>query len=237
MTRFKIFVVIAALTLTATANAQIGSGIVFDPTNYKNALLRYLQLQKQLLELQKAYALAQQQTQQLPQLAGRFKTSFSDWRSYTAPNTYGNTSAWVNAVNTGSNPLQAYRQIVPAVAAAAPTEQHMAAIWKEQYGELELENARNIQNLQLIGDLRSRATQNQQALQRLADDSQNTSQSMNTQIAVLNKINVGNVILAQEVQDTNQLLLTLLEQITLQSADVQRQRANALNNTARGQSF
>ncbi len=38
-----------------TATAQFGSGIVFDPTNYNNALLRYYQLQQHLIELQKSY--------------------------------------------------------------------------------------------------------------------------------------------------------------------------------------
>jgi len=39
-----------------TASAQLGSGIVYDPTNYHNALLRYYQLQQHLLQLQKSYA-------------------------------------------------------------------------------------------------------------------------------------------------------------------------------------
>ena len=35
-----------------TATAQLGSGIVYDPTNYHNALLRYYQLQQHLIQLQ-----------------------------------------------------------------------------------------------------------------------------------------------------------------------------------------
>jgi hypothetical protein len=35
-----------------TATAQLGSGIVYDPTNYQNALQRYYQLQQHLLQLQ-----------------------------------------------------------------------------------------------------------------------------------------------------------------------------------------
>ena len=34
-----------------TASAQFGFGIVYDPTNYANALLRYAELQQQLVQL------------------------------------------------------------------------------------------------------------------------------------------------------------------------------------------
>jgi len=45
------------------AFAQLGSGVVFDPTNYKNAVLRYLQLQQQLQQLRQSYSLYMQQYQ------------------------------------------------------------------------------------------------------------------------------------------------------------------------------
>jgi hypothetical protein len=52
----KVLVLVLIMGLAVgTASAQLGSGIVYDPTNYQNALLRYYQLQKHLLELQKTY--------------------------------------------------------------------------------------------------------------------------------------------------------------------------------------
>src|SRR5258708_7715863 len=46
--------ILAALLLVPVASeAQLGGGVVYDPTNYHNALLRYYQLQKHLVELQK----------------------------------------------------------------------------------------------------------------------------------------------------------------------------------------
>ena len=50
-----LFVLVIGLCV-GTASAQLGSGIVYDPTNYQNALLRYQQLQQHLLQLQKSYA-------------------------------------------------------------------------------------------------------------------------------------------------------------------------------------
>ena len=45
-----IFLLVMALAV-GSASAQLGSGIVYDPTNYHNALLRYYQLQQHLLQL------------------------------------------------------------------------------------------------------------------------------------------------------------------------------------------
>ena len=51
----KILICVLVLGLgVGTATAQFGNGVVFDPTNYHNALLRYYQLQQHLMELQKS---------------------------------------------------------------------------------------------------------------------------------------------------------------------------------------
>jgi len=50
-----LFVLVMALCV-GTASAQFGFGIVYDPTNYSNALLRYYQLQQHLLQLRASYA-------------------------------------------------------------------------------------------------------------------------------------------------------------------------------------
>ena len=50
MRKKKFLVCLVVLVLfVGTASAQLGSGIVYDPTNYSNALLRYQQLQQHLL--------------------------------------------------------------------------------------------------------------------------------------------------------------------------------------------
>ena len=51
----KILICLLVLGLgVSTATAQLGSGVVFDPTNFHNALLRYYQLQQHLVVLQQA---------------------------------------------------------------------------------------------------------------------------------------------------------------------------------------
>src|SRR5438874_11098269 len=92
--------ILIAFTISP-ASAQFGSGIVFDPTNYKNAVLRFLQLQQQLQQLQQTYNLYMQQyqflrgqAQQLQNMVARYRADFAQWSNLTAGNTLRNTSWW-----------------------------------------------------------------------------------------------------------------------------------------------
>src|SRR5215470_14510766 len=119
--KYKIAFITVLLVFTITpASAQLGSGIVFDPTNYKNAVLRYLQLQQQLQQLQQTYALYMQQyqfiraqAQQLQNMPARYRAQFAQWQNLTAANTLGNTSWWVSGINSGNynTAQQGYGQI------------------------------------------------------------------------------------------------------------------------------
>ena len=91
-----------------TASAQFG-GVVYDPTNYHNALLRYFQLQQHLVQLQQTYAkvlshynLALQMARNIENMPARYRAMFSQWRNGSALNTYGNTAGWITGVNTGA---------------------------------------------------------------------------------------------------------------------------------------
>src|SRR5580704_17222281 len=100
----KVLVLMLAVALCiGTASAQFGSGIVYDPTNYQNAILRYQQLQQHLVELQKSYAqitnqlnLAVQMAQFVKNMPARYRALFSQWRNVTSPDTFGNTGSWIS---------------------------------------------------------------------------------------------------------------------------------------------
>ena len=112
------FLVATILILPAVSHAQFG-GIVYDPTNYANALLRYNQLVQQLAQLRQTYQqvlnqynLALQMARNLENMPARYRAVFSQWRNFTASDLYGNTSGWVGAVN-GAGPQSvspAYQQ-------------------------------------------------------------------------------------------------------------------------------
>src|SRR6202790_2737827 len=94
-----------------TASAQFGFGIVYDPTNYANAVLRYSQLVQQLNQLRQTYTqivqqynLAVQMARNLQNMPARYQAQFSQWRNTLAGNTYQNTGTWVNGINSGLFP-------------------------------------------------------------------------------------------------------------------------------------
>jgi cell division protein FtsB len=218
--KHKITIISLALVLTVSpAFAQLGSGIVFDPTNYKNAVLRYLQLQQQLQQLQQTYSLYMQQYQflqgqarQLQGMVGRYRAQFSQWQNLTASNTLGNTSWWVGGINSGDygTAKQGYSQINMTLGNPAGVNTYDSL--KRAYGLEELSDGSTVNGMATIGKLRQNAQQLEIHIKQLEDDSLSSAPDMNTQIAVLNKINAANVLLVRTMQDTNKLLAALLEQ-------------------------
>ena len=86
-------------------------GIVFDPTNYNNAVLRYFQLQQQLVQLQQSYSqlvaqynFAVRMAQSVQNMPSRYEAMFSQWRNVSALDNYGNTGSWVSGINSGQFP-------------------------------------------------------------------------------------------------------------------------------------
>ena len=66
--------------------------IVYDPTNYANALLRYAQLVQQLNQLRATYDqivnqynLALQMSRNLPNMASRYAAIWAPWRNAERP--------------------------------------------------------------------------------------------------------------------------------------------------------
>src|SRR5690349_17966647 len=98
---------VVAMFATQSGFAQFGSGIVYDPTNYHNAVLRYIQLQQHLAQLRQTYTtilqnyqFIQNQARQVQNMA-RYRGKFSPWSPLSAADALGNTGTWVTSVNTG----------------------------------------------------------------------------------------------------------------------------------------
>lgn len=218
--KYRIALLLLLLAYTVSpAFAQFGSGIVFDPTNYKNAVLRYLQLQQQLQQLRQSYNLYMQQYQfiqgqarQLQGMAGRYRAEFSQWQNLTADNTLGNTSWWLNGINSGDygTARQGYGQVNRPLGSPAGVNTYDSL--KQAYGLEELSDGSTINGMATIGQMRRNAQQLELHIKQLEDDSLSSAPDLNTQVAVLNKINASNVLLVRTMQDTNKLLVALLEQ-------------------------
>jgi hypothetical protein len=229
--RAVVILVVASLVLfPAIAQAQFG-GVVFDPTNYANAVLRYNQLVQQLVQLRqtyqqvlKQYNLAILMSKNLENMPARYRATFSEWRSFTATNLYGNTAGWVGAVN-GAGPQSvssAYQQAtIPLLTysqadleAINPADaQNLKAV----YASLQLADGANVSALTTVGNVRENAQSVQQRIANLEQDSLSGDAALNTQIGVLNKINASNVLTLRTLQDSNNLRVAALEQQVLQA--------------------
>ena len=241
----RILAVLLVLGLcVSTASAQFSfGGIVYDPTNYHNAVLRYIQLQQQLLQLRQTYAqilsqynLALRMAQNIRNMPARYRAQFSQWRNVIAPNTYGNTGMWVNGMNTGlaatvntgyhqtTLPLLQYNGQF--LAAMTPDEQTRV---KSQYASVELSDGSNVTAMATMGAIRENAQLIQNQTNNLEQDSFSGDPNLNTEVSVLNKINATNVLTLRTLQDSNKLLLSLLEQNVIAAKQQRDAVANSID--------
>jgi hypothetical protein len=230
MKQSAMLVIAALLVLPAISDAQFG-GIVYDPTNYANALLRYNQLVQQLAQLRQTYQqvlnqynLAVQMSRNLENMPARYRAEFSRWRNFTANDVYGNTGGWVGAVNgSGAQSVApAYqRATIPLLIysqadldAINPSD---ASNLRSAYASLELTDGANVSALTTVGNIRANAQTMQQQVENLEQDSLSGDPALNTEVGVLNKINASNVLTLRTLQDANNLRLAALEQQILQA--------------------
>src|SRR5258708_729245 len=227
-----IFLIAALLFLPVASNAQFGfGGIVYDPTNYHNAGLRYIQLQQQLAQLQQTYQqmwnhyqFALQMLRDLQNMPTRDPAPFSQWRSFTANDLYGNTNAWVGAVNGGgaSSVGPAYQRATTPLLTYSQTDLNAinpadAQNLKSAYASLELTDGANVSALTTVGNIRANSQTVQQQIANLEQDSLSGDAALNTEVSVLNKINASTVLTLRTLQDANNLRVAGLEQQVLQA--------------------
>ena len=243
--RKKILICLLLTVLcVGTASAQFGfGGIVYDPTNYANAVLRYHQLLQQLIQLKQTYQqilnqynLALQMSRNLQNMPARYRAQFSQWRNLTALDNYGNTAAWVNGANSGQaqTVLAGYQQATTQLGPYDPnalsgmTADELARV-KSQYASVELADGINTTALAAIGSIRANTQTLENQLNNLEQDSLSGDPNLNTEVSVLNKINATNVLTLRSIQDSNKLLASLLEQQTVAAKQQREMTTNAIN--------
>ena len=238
MTIRRLLVLIFTLlsTLAPAAHAQ---WTVFDPANYANAVQEFYKLQQAYTtavqtrdQIITAYNLAYQMSQMPQNLAARYKSDFAPWTNLSAANTYGNTSAWVNALNIGgsSSASQAYSSAVVQVqkypaGGYSSLDSATQATVANQYATSELAQGTTTSTLATLGTIRSNSEAFSQKLANLESDTYSTDPSQQTQNALLGKISSATLLQIHSQQDTNQLLAASVEQQLI----AQKQQIDAQN--------
>jgi hypothetical protein len=240
----KIVILVLVMGLcVGTASAQFGFSIVYDPTNYANALLRYYQLEQHLVQLKNSYAqlvaqyrFAVQMAKNIENMPARYQAQFSGWRSAHAQDSYGNTGAWINGVNFGQTGVvasgyqQATTHLLPysQVQLSGMNAEELSRVQSE-YATVELADGANTTAMATLGSIRGNAQGIEKQIGNLEQDSLSNDPNLNTEVAVLNKINAAGVLTIRTLQDSNQLLASLLEQQTILAKQQREATTNTIN--------
>ncbi len=235
-------VTLSLIGLGAPALAIFGLGdIVFDPSNFEEAVQQLLQLEQQYAQLVQTYQVIRSQYEQMIwmarevplNMAVRYRALATPWRNSLATNTYGTTGGWISAINAGlavqagyasaTQPLGAYG----AALANVPADQLERV--KTNYATVELTDGANMAGMETLGALRANAPEVEAAIQNLEADSLSSDPQMNTEIAVLNKINAAGVVGLRNAQDTNKLLVSLAEEQIIEAKRKRDAEAAAIN--------
>lgn len=239
------FLVISLLVggLISPVFAFLGIGdIVFDPTNYGQLVLQLAKLELQYEQLVQSNGILRNQYQQMLWMAqqvpvnmlARYGVILTPWQMASASNTYGTTGGWITGINTGLGTSVGYSAatrtlgVYGAALGNIPGDQldHV----KTDYATVELTDGANLTGMDTVGRIRANAPAVEAAIQNLENDSLSSDPEMNTEVAVLNKINAAHMITARNTQDTNQLLASLAEQQIIEAKRQRDAEAQAINN-------
>jgi len=221
----KLASLVLALAIAVTgAFGQIpifGGLPVFDGSNLANAIKRHFELVRQYEQLVVEYEQLVLEyehflwmAKRLPGL-NRHKLSFTPWRYSSSTNVYGTSGGWTSAINSGGGVVPGYRQATEplrafgAALSSIPTNQVERV--KRDFATVELTDAANLHGMEVLGAQRAKARANERSIMELEGATLSTSDEMNTHIAVLNKINAAGMMAIRASQDTNQLLVAVLE--------------------------
>ncbi|WP_260706547.1 hypothetical protein [Edaphobacter flagellatus] len=238
--RIFTFVPVLASLCAPLAHAQFGSGIVYDPTQSAHAI-QQIQQASQLYttavatrnQIVSMYNLAYQMSQMPQNLAARYKADWAQWTSLqSTPNTYGNTSALVNALNFGAltqaqqgyNGAYVQPQTYPS-GSYSSLGTRTQAIVANQYATSEIAQSTTTNALATLGTIRSDSQSFAQKLANLESDTFSNDPSEQTENALLGKINSATLLQIHSQENTNQLLAASVQQQLL----AQKQQIDAQN--------
>jgi len=242
MRKRLILLTLLALGCAMPSLAIFGLGdIVFDPSNFEEAVQQLVQLEQQYAQLVQTYNVIQNQYQQMLWMArevpvdmtARYRVLMTPWTLSSATNTYGTTGGWIASINTGQNVSGGYSLATEALRAYGSAFGNIPADQQDRirtsYATVELTDGANLAAIETLGRMRGNAPAVEAAIQNLESDSLSSDPNMNTEIAVLNKINAADMINVRNTQDSNKLLAALTEERILQAKRERDAEARAFN--------
>lgn len=244
--RFHLTTAILAATFgVLPAYAQLGSGIVYDPTQSAHAIEQIQQGQNIFTNSVKladnaiaTYNLAHEMSLAPQSLYQPFLSPSSYWMALNqAANTYGNSQTWTSSVNTGASASIAYQRASMPVTGQINGYGNLSTLGQQeiaaQGATVDLSNSVTSSNMQTLGTIRADAEKRQADINALISASQSSDPAQHTEMAALQRINQALILLIQEQQEANQIgEAYALQQIVGQK--VQQDNLKSLFITANG---
>jgi hypothetical protein len=249
MKKLMLAAVLNLAVLGSHAFAQFGSGVVYDPTQSAHAIQQIQQFNQQIYkaeqQIQKAeqiyttalqtrntvisaYNLSRQLSMAPHLLYQRFVTPWTNWNTVVAVNTYGNTPALLQAINSGIGAIQG----LEAVTLGQPPRYPL-------YGSLSSQSQQFVSaqgatsdlnwgvmqtNLQTLGTMRADSQRRAADIQTLESETYSGDPSQQTYMATMQRINSAALMQLHAQQDANQIA----QAAVLQQMIVQKQQQDAL---------
>lgn len=232
--------VFAVCAVPALAILGVGD-IVYDPTSFAELVKQFVQMQQEYTQLVQTYQMIQNQYNQMLFMAQqapvnmllRYTAVSTPWLNSSATNVFGTTGGWTAGINTGLGVPAGYSAATVGLGTygaglgSIPSDQ--LSRLEANYATVELTDGANLTAMQTLGQLRANAPAVESAIQNLQNDSLSSNPNMNTEIAVLNKINAADVIALRNTQDTNKLLASLAEERVIEAKRRRDAEAQAFN--------
>ena len=215
----KTLLTIAILAMVAVpcADAQFGSGIVYDPTQSAHAIEQISQGQQIFTNSVKladnaiaTYNLAHQMAIAPQALYQPFLSPSTYWMTLNqTANTYGNSRQWTTAVNTGTGAGIGYQQASIERTGQINGYGNLSTLGQQQVAAqgatVDLNDSVTTSGMQTLGTIRANSEQRQSDINALITASQSSDPAQHTEMAALQRINKALILLIQEQQEANQI--------------------------------
>lgn len=204
-----VVVLVTVLATPMRAEESSYDYLVYDPWGYAETALAVYDLVLQYVQMIR-------QAQRLPvDLANRYRGQSVAWTLQELTSLFARPL--LSALNTGDPTGRAYTQIVHAVDVPTDILGRMPAELQRRlttaYATIELADGVAKRSVDQVGATRAIGATVLQTIRTMEQDAASTSDSFNTQIALLNKINTASVLGLRLSDQTNQFMLNTVEQL------------------------
>ena len=211
----------AALLLLGAGTPASAQWVVYDPTNYAQAVTAYTQAVQQ-------YQFFVRQALRLPAEAiRRYRIPDMPWASHDQ------ALPMLAGLNTGANVSQAYSASVNALDALADVVSGAPAALRgrlgTRYGAIQLADSIARLGIQQAGTVRGNGPDVLRAIQAMDEDASAGADAYQSQTAILNKINAASVLGLRIAEQGTQFLAHTVEQLLMENLRKREAEAELMN--------